>query len=165
MPTAVMFYDVVLWLHITAVVVGFGATFAFGVMIAAGAAESPRSIPALIAGTIATTRTLVTGGGIVILVTGIYLAADRWEGSEFFIAFGGIAILALLGLAHGFFIPNDRKAKAAAERDIAAADQAGRDVEYSEEFNRLSGASAKVGMFAGILVVITVYVMTAKPFL
>ncbi len=100
----------------------------------------------------------------MILVTGLYLAADRWEFSEFFIGWGILAILVLLGLVHGFFIPHDRRALRAAQRDIEAAGPTG-DVEFGEEFNRESGASARMGPIAGLIVILTIYVMVAKPFL
>lgn len=160
---AVTFYDVVLWLHVSAVVVAFGATFAFGLYIGLAAAKHRRSVPAVLEAQILISRTMVTAGALVILATGIYLAADRWDFSEFFIAWGILAILVLLGLVHGFFLPNDRRALAAARRDIEAAP--GEQVEFGEEFNRASAAGARVGPIAGLIVILTVYVMVAKPFL
>ena len=164
MPTlAVSFYDVVLWLHISAVVVGFGATFAYGLFMAAAARKDPRSVPAVSAGIQANDRSLVTIGAVVVLLTGLYLAADAWEFSDFFIAWGIVAVLVLLGLTHGYFLPHSRKATAAAERDIERAGSG--QVEFGEEFNRTSGNVARMGALAGLIVLLTIYVMTAKPFL
>ena len=118
---AVTFYDVVVWLHVSAVVVAFGPTFAFGIYLALAARKYPRAMPAVLESTITITRSMVTIGGVLILLTGVYLAADRWDFSEFFIAWGILAILVLLGLAHGFFIPHDSRALRAAKRDIDAA--------------------------------------------
>jgi Predicted integral membrane protein (DUF2269) len=160
---AVTFYDVVVWLHVTSVVVGFGATFAFGVYIALAIGKYPRSVPAVLDAQTAINRTLVTIGGVLILVTGIYLAADRWDFGDFFVAWGIVAVVVLLGLVHGFFLPHDRRALAAARRDIDAA--SGDRVEFGEEFNRASAASARMGPVAGLIIVVTIYVMVAKPFL
>lgn len=160
---AVTFYDVVVWLHITAVVIAFGATFAFGIYIALATAKHRRSVPAVLEAQTLISRTMVTIGGIVILVTGFYLVADRWEFSDFFVAWGIVAIIVLLGLVHGFFIPHDRRALEAARRDIDAAGAG--EVEFGEEFNRASAASARMGPIAGLIVILTVYVMAAKPFL
>ncbi len=165
MPIAVTFYDVVLWVHISAVVVGFGATFGYGIFLAVAAKEAPRSIPGILAGMITTDRTLVTIGGTVVLLSGLYLTADRWDFGEFFVAWGVIAVFALLGLTGGFFTPNERRAKAAAERDVERADQAGRPVEFGAEFNEASGKLSRMGPIAGLLIILTIYVMTAKPFL
>ena len=161
---AVTFYNVVVWLHVTAVVLAFGPTFAFGLYIALAQRKYPRAIPAVLESQIAITRSFVTLGGILIFITGMYLAGDVWEFGDFFVIWGLLAILALLGLAHGFFLPNDQRALRAAKRDIDAAGPAG-DVELSPEFNEASGRSARMGPIAGLLVIITIYVMAAKPFL
>jgi small-conductance mechanosensitive channel len=163
MALAVTFYDVVVWLHVTSVVIDFGATFAFGIYIALAIAKHPRSLPAVLEAQTAINRTVVTIGGVLVLVTGIYLAADRWDFGYFFVTWGLIAIIVLLGLVHGYFLPHDRRALEAARRDIEASP--GDQVEFGEEFNRNSAASARMGPIAGVIVILTIYVMTAKPFL
>jgi hypothetical protein len=161
---AVTFYDVVVWLHVSSVVLAFGPTFAFGIYLAIAGRKYPRAMPAMIDATQTINRSMVTIAAVVILVTGLYLAGDRWEFSDFFIAWGILAILVLLGLVHGFFIPHDQRALRAAERDIEAAGPTG-EVQFGEEFNRESGASARMGPIAGLIVILTIYVMVAKPFL
>jgi Predicted integral membrane protein (DUF2269) len=155
---------VVVWLHVSAVVVAFGATFAFGIYIATTMRKYPRAIPAVLDSQITISRSMVTIGAILILITGIYLTADRWEFSDFFVAWGILAILALLGLVHGFFIPNDTRALRAAKRDVEAAGPTG-EVEFGAEFNESSARSARMGPIAGLLVILTIYIMAAKPFL
>jgi hypothetical protein len=162
--TAVTFYNVVVWLHISAVVLAFGPTFAFGLYIALAQRKYPRAIPAVLESQIAITRSFVTLGGVLIFITGLYLAGDVWEFGDFFVIWGLLAIIALLGLAHGFFLPNDQRALRAAKRDIDAAGPTG-DVELSREFEEVSGRSARMGPIAGLLVILTIYVMAAKPFL
>jgi hypothetical protein len=161
---AVTFYNVVVWLHVSAVVLAFGPTFAFGIYIALAQRKYPRAIPAVVESQIMISRSFVTIGGILILITGIYLTSDVWEFSDFFVIWGLLAIIALLGLAHGFFIPNDTRALRAAKRDIDAAGPSG-DVELGREFNEFSGRSARMGPVAGLIVILTIYVMAAKPFL
>jgi hypothetical protein len=160
---AVTFYDVVLWLHVSAVVVGFGSTFAYAVIIAVAGKTSPRSMPGVLAGVAANDRTVVTVGAVLVLATGIYLAADRWNFGEFFIAWGIVAVLILFGLLHGYFVPNERRGSEAAERDVERAGAG--EVEFGPEFNDVNAKLARMGTAAGILVVLTVYVMVAKPFL
>ena len=160
---AVTFYDVVVWLHISAVVIAFGPTFAFGIYMALTAKNHPRSMPAALEAQNAVSFGMVTGGGIVVLLSGLYLAADGDSFDEVFVGVGIVAILVLLGLTHGFFLPNDRRALAAAKRDIEAAGDG--KVEFGEEFSRATAASAKVGPIAGLIVILTIYFMTAKPFL
>lgn len=160
---AVSFYDVVLWLHISAVVVGFGSTFAYAVLLTAAQRDAPRAMPGMLASISANDRSVVSVGAVIVLLTGLYLAADAWEFSEFFIAWGIVAVLVLIGLTHAVFLPNERRAKKLAERDVEGAGSG--DVKWSAEFNEVSGKLAKVGTLAGLIIVLTVYVMTAKPFL
>jgi hypothetical protein len=160
---AVTFYDVVKWVHISAVVVGFGSTFAYAVILAVVGRENPRAMPALLRGIAANDRTLVTIGAALVLLTGIYLTADRWDFSDFYIGWGILAVLVLLGLTHGYFLRTEERARKLAERDIERAGDG--PVEFSPEYEQASGGLAKVGTLAGLIVVLTVYVMTAKPFL
>jgi hypothetical protein len=160
---AVQFYDVVVWLHVTAVVLAFGPTFAYGIYLATAGRNHPRSIPAILEAQNLINRTMVTIGAVVVLVTGIYMAADRWDFGYFFVTWGLVAIIVLLGLVHGFFLPHDRRALAAAKRDIEAAGSG--EVEFGEEFNRETAASARMGPISGLIVILTIYVMAAKPFL
>jgi len=160
---AVQFYDVVVWLHISAVVLAFGPTFAFGIYLAMTGRNHPRSIPAVLEAQGVVNRSMVTIGGVVVLLSGLYLALDRELFDEVFVAVGIIAIIVLLGLVHGFFLPNDRRALDAAKRDIEAAGTG--EVKFGEEFKRASAASARVGPIAGLIVILTIYFMAAKPFL
>jgi hypothetical protein len=95
-------------------------------------------------------------------LAGIYLltASDGvWETSDVFVAVGFVAIFALFGLQHGFFQPQTRKAKELAERDLKAGET------LSPEFEAVSQGLGKVGSLAGIIVVVTIFFMTYKPFL
>jgi hypothetical protein len=158
--TAVAFYDVVTWLHILAVVLAFGPTFAYGVFIAVAQREGGVAVPAVARGILTWDRTAGTIGMVVILLTGIYLASDRWDLSEFFISWGFVAILVLFGLVHGYLLPKTRKAAEVAERDMGGGER-----KLSSEFDGISAGLSKVGGLAGLIVVVTIYVMTAKPFL
>ncbi len=161
---AVTFYDVVVWLHISSVVLAFGPTFAFGIYIALAQRKYPRAMPAVLESQITISRSMVTIGAVLLLITGLYLAGKSWEMSDFFVIWGLLATIALLGLVHGFFIPNDSRALRAAKRDIDAAGPTG-EVEFSREFAENSGRSARMGPIAGLIVILTIYVMAAKPFL
>ncbi|MGH2953480.1 MAG: DUF2269 family protein [Solirubrobacterales bacterium] len=159
----VQFYDVVVWLHVSAVVVGFGPTFAFGLYLAFIGKNHPRSIPAVFEAQTLVVRTMTTIGALVVFASGIYLAADRWEFSDAFVIVGMVAVVVLLGLAYGFFEPHDRRAKEIAERDIAAAGNA--EPQFSDEFWAATKGSRIMGPIAGLIVILAIYFMAAKPFL
>ena len=163
MPVAeVQFYDVVKWLHVVAVVVALGVTFSYGVFIAVAAKSAPRSMPGIFAGIQALDRMLVIPGIIVIAATGIYMTIDLWDFGYFFVTWGILAVIVLLVMGAAVFGPNEEKARVAAEQDVERAGAG--PVEFSSEFNRLNRLLGTAGPIAGILVIVTVYVMVAKPF-
>ena len=162
---AVTFYNVVVWLHISSVVLAFGPTFAFGIYFALAQAQVPAGDARVLESQITISRSMVTIGGILILSPASISPASPWEFSDFFVVWGLLAIIVLLGLVHGFFLPNDQRALQIAKRDIEAAGPTG-DVQFSDEFDEeLTGRNARMGPVAGLIVILTIYVMAAKPFL
>ena len=160
--SSVQFYDVVLFFHILAVVLAFGPTFAYPMFIQIAERTDPRALPAIGRGIHAWDRV----GNVlllVILVAGIYLAADRWDFSDFYVSWGFVAVILIGGLTGAYFMPRSKKIVELAERDIAASGNG--PVELSPEYQALSKQLGQVGMFAGLVVILTIYVMTAKPFL
>lgn len=157
MVAAISGYDVGVFIHVLAVVLAFGPTFGYALFFSV-APQFPQATPALLAGIQKTDRFLVSPGLIVVLLTGIYVLVDGpWEESEAFIAAGFVAIIALLGLQHGFFRPQTARAKGLAERDLKAGGT------LSDEFMALSRRIGQVGALAGLIVVVTIFFMTVKP--
>lgn len=154
-------YKIALFFHIIAVVVALGPTFGYGVMFSV-LPKYPRAAPALIAGMRKVDRVLVNPGMILLLVAGIVVLATSgsvWKGSQFFVIWGFLAIIALFGVQHGFFAPRMAKLQEVAERDLAAGDS------FSPEFEATSQKIAQVGAATGLLIVLTVFIMAYKPFL
>jgi hypothetical protein len=152
-------YKIALFLHILAVVLAFGPTFGYALFFSV-APQYPRATPAILAGVQKCDRYLVNPGMIVLFAAAIYLLIDGpWETSDVFISVGFLAIIVLFGLQHAFFQPQTRRAKELAERDLKSGDQ------LSEEFMAVSGRIGKVGTLAGVIVIVTVFFMTYKPFL
>ena len=154
-------YKIALFLHVLAVVLAFGPTFGYALFFSV-APTYPRATPAILAGVQKCDKYLVNPGMIVLLVAGIYLVAtsdDAFDNSDVFISVGYLAIIGLFALQHAFFQPQVRKAKAVAERDLKAGDT------LSEEFEALGRRIGQVGTLAGIIVVVTIFFMTYKPFL
>src|SRR5680860_919808 len=106
-------------------------------------------MPGLLRAIQANDRSLVTIGGILVLLSGIYLAADRWDFSEVFIGWGIVAVLVLLGMVRGGFIPTERRAQQAAERDLEASGPGA--VEFGEDFDRASKRLSVMGAVAGVI--------------
>jgi uncharacterized membrane protein len=152
-------YKIGLFLHILAVVLAFGPTFGYALFFSV-APQHPRATPAILAGVQKCDRYLVNPGMLVLLVAGIYLLADGpWKAGDAFISAGFLAVIVLLALQHGFFQPQTKKARELAERDLQSREG------LSDEFAALSERIGKVGGLAGLIVVVTVFFMTYKPFL
>jgi uncharacterized membrane protein len=152
-------YKFALFLHILAVVLAFGPTFGYAFFFSV-TPQFPRATPAIFAGIQKVDRYLVQPGMIILLLAGIYLLADGpWETSDVFISIGFLAIIVLFGLQHGFFRPQSKHARELAERDLESGDS------FSDEFMAISQRLSKVGSLAGLIVVVTVFFMTYKPFL
>jgi hypothetical protein len=154
-------YKIALFFHVLAVVVAFGPTFGYALVLSVGP-QFPRATPALLAGVQRVDRYLVNPGMVILLIAGIVLMIDGnniWDGSNFFIVWGWIAIIALFALQHGFFQPAVRRAKEIAERDLQAGDA------LSPEFEAISQRYGQIGSLAGVLIVVTIFFMVYKPFM
>ncbi len=155
-------YEALLIVHILAVIITFGVTFTYPVWEIAARKAGARAIPYYL-GVNRTLDQRITGPGLaVILLAGIGLIliggfsfAAPWISAAFLI------VIVLGGLTGAFFIPNATKLIELAERDIAAAGTG--EVILSEEFERGAKLRARVGGFAGLLVVIALVLMVVKP--
>jgi uncharacterized membrane protein len=157
LASAVMFWQVILALHIFAVVAAFGVTFAYPVIFLVGEKLDRRSIPLLHRLEQALGRRLINPGLLVVLIAGIYLASHLHDWKQFFVQWGlGVAIV--LGALEGaLMIPTAGKAAAQAEQDLAAG-----GVQWSPEYRALRTRLTIVGGTMCLLVLITVYVMTVN---
>lgn len=152
-------YKIALFVHLLAVVLAFGPTFAYALFTSV-TTKHPRSTPALIEAIQRSDRYLVTPGMVVVLAAGIYLLVDGdWDAGEAFISIGFVVIFALLGLQLTFFGPQVERLKGLAERDLKDGDA------LSEEYLAVSARIGKVGSLAGLLVVVTIFFMAYKPFM
>jgi hypothetical protein len=149
----VQFYDVVVFFHILAVLLAFGPTFAYGLFFATAGRTNPAALPTVGRVVVTWNKVATRLGILVILISGLYLTDDRWEFSDFFSSWGIVAVLILFAMVQWHFIPASQKFVEAAE--------AGR----VDEVQALAAQQQRTGPIAGIIVILTVYVMTAKPFL
>jgi len=158
---SVRFFDIVLWLHITSVVIAFGVMFTYPVIVPLTVRNAPRQVAWLHDMQAALGRMVVTPAAALVLITGIYLAADADVFSKWWVAVPLLAILLILGLGGAFFAPRDRKLAELARRDIAAAGEG--QVVFSEEYEDLGRQVGTVGAFVVLLVVIVIFVMVTGP--
>lgn len=158
MLASITAYGIGLFIHIAAVVLVFGPTFAYPFMFAVAGKSGLEASIAAMKTTDTIARFLIIPGQIVLLLAGVYLVnkAD-WGWGTSWVDVGIVAIVVLMGMTHAFFMPTGRKAIAAAERDLAAGGTP------SEELQALAQKLATGGQIAGIIVLVTVFFMAVKP--
>lgn len=162
MPLAVSGYEFSVFLHITAVVVGFGATFAESVMFPVAMRMSPRNLPYMHKLQLTLNQYFANPALLIVIVTGIYqMSEGNWEWGDFWVS-GTLMIVVIVGAINGaFFIPSDRRLLPIVERDIANSGSG--EVELSEEYLGKVKVQGILGPVVGILLVIAIYLMVTKP--
>ena len=155
---AVFFFEVVLAVHIAAIVVAFGVTFAYPVMYAVGIRAEPRAMPAIHRIQDAVGKRVITPGIVVALAAGIYLASKLHVWSLFYVQWGFAAIIVLGGLGGAFSAPQERRLATLAERDVTASGEG--EVVFSDEYKALRQRVLSVALLSNVLVLATIYFMT-----
>ncbi len=147
---AITFYDVVLWVHVMAVVVTFGITFTYPLWFAylqrASAAERAglHGLQATIG------KRIIAPGTLVILLAGAYLASDRDLWGEVWVVVPLIILIILGGLGGAYFGPREERLAVLA-RD---GDQTG--------YRQLLGQVRTVGYASSALVLVAAFFMVTK---
>ncbi|HTN25348.1 MAG TPA: DUF2269 family protein [Solirubrobacteraceae bacterium] len=153
MPLAIALYDVVLTIHILAVVVAFGVVFAYPLLDAEIRKAGPAALPGLHRLHLALAQRLITPAMVVVLLAGLYLALDRYDLGDPWISATLTILVVLFGLVGAVLTPTDRRLAELAERDGGT----------GEDYAREARKAAIVGSLALALVVVAIFLMTAKP--
>src|SRR5438128_8505751 len=155
MIASLRFYDLVVFIHVFAVVTAFGVTFVYPLIVPLTQRRAPDKLPWLhhIQGEIG--KKIITPSAAIVLLAGLYLALSGdgpYDLSDWWVGFGLLAVLVLLGLSGAFFAPRERRLADLAERDMAAG-------KLSEEYEHLAVQVARVGGASRLLAGVTVPVM------
>ncbi len=157
MLVAVQFYEVVLALHILAVVIAFGATFAYPVLLGVVTKADTRALPALYRALHSISQRVIMPGVAAILVFGIYLASHLHLWSTFFVQWG-LGVVIVIGAVEGAYLgPREKRLIEVADHDVAAAGEG--PVSFGAEHDSLVRQVGAVGALMDLLVVITIYFM------
>ena len=154
---AVVFYEVVLAVHVMAVVVAFGVTFAFPILFAVAARQDPRSLPVLHRIEYTLERVLINPGLALVVIAGIYLASKGHYWSDFFVQWGLAAVVVIGALVGGVMIPTAKRAELAAARDVAAGGDG--EIVLGDEYRALVRRLTVVGTLLSLIVLVTILLM------
>jgi uncharacterized membrane protein len=159
----ITFYEISVFVHISAAVVGFGATFAEAITFPVAMQVGKRHLPYVHKLQLAINQRLAGPALAVVLITGIYQTIDGpWDFGMFWIS-ASLALVIVIGALNGaYFIPTDRRLGAMVEREIAAAPPGG-DVELSEEYMRRGRTEGILGGLTGFLIIVIIFLMVTKP--
>jgi uncharacterized membrane protein len=153
---AVALFDLVLTLHILAVVVAFGVSFAFP-LLNGYARRHPGDLAALHRFQVVLARRLITPAMVVVLAAGLYLALDRYSLGDPWISATFAILIVLFGLAGAVLTPTEQRCAQLAERDGSAGGAPSQ--EYEAEARKLM----IFGSVWYLLVIVAIFLMTAKP--
>ena len=157
MIASVTFYSVVLAVHIMAVVIAFGTSFAYPAFMPWARKNHPQAMPVIHAMSDRLGRLVMSPAMVIVLLAGIYLASDADAWSETWVSVPLVILLVIGGLGGMFFAPNERKLGELATRDLANGGEL--SAEYDELFKRVAVA----GLTVCALVLIAIFFMAAKP--
>jgi len=165
MPLAVSSYELSVFIHVTAVVVGFGATFAESVMFPVAMKMGSRYLPYLHRLQLVLNQFFAGPALVIVIATGIYqMSEGNWDYGDLWVSATMAIVVVIALLNFGFFIPTDRKLLPMIEGVVA--DAGGRDLpleELPEEYQRKGKLEGILGSVTGVLLVVAIYMMVTKP--
>ena len=151
-------YSISVFIHVTAVMIGFGATFAEAIFFPVAMKVGQLHLPYVHRLQLAINQRLATPAMVVIIVTGLYQTADAdWGFGSAWISATFAIVIVVGGLLGAYFVPSDRRLAALAESDLAATGQVSGD--YLAQARR----QGMIGALTGVLLIIAVFLMVTKP--
>ena len=157
MTLAITTFEISVFIHVAAVVVGFGATFAEALMFPVAMKAGTQYLPYVHRLQLAINQRLATPALVLIIITGIYQTSDRWEFSDFWISATLLIALILGGMNGAYFMPSDRRLAPMAERELAETG------DVSDEYLSQARRQGMIGALAGVLVLLAIFLMVTKP--
>jgi hypothetical protein len=148
---AIRFYDVVVWLHISAVLVAFGGVFTYPFWFRVIGARPPAERVGFHRAQALIGQWLISPAMLVILLAGAYLASDAGLWGEVWVLVPLAILLALGALGGAYFGPKETRL------GELAADGGG--AEYDAAFRQMR----TVTYVALALVLVAAFFMVVKP--
>jgi hypothetical protein len=154
-------YEVIIAVHIIAVLLAYGLPLAYPLMLPYLRRNHPRSMPGVHDVQHRLNKILTGPGTLLVLGAGIYLAADSDAWDEPWVGVGFVAII-IIALVGGWVVGATAKMAELAGADVAAAGPDG-PVRWSDEYEALWYRYERIELLLGLVVLVTVFVMASKP--
>jgi Predicted integral membrane protein (DUF2269) len=158
----ITFYWTVVFVHVLSVVIGFGPTFVYPILLGAARRRHPGTLPYLLHTMDRIGKTVIGPASILILLSGIYLVLKGpYEFSSTFVQVALPILVVLIFMGPLYFGRTEAKLAELAERDLAAS-PAG-EVSFSSEFEgRLKQLKAVIRL-ANLAILVALFFMVVKP--
>jgi hypothetical protein len=158
----ITFYWCVVFVHVMAVVIGFGATFVYPVFLGAARRRYRRALPYLLGTMDKLGKAVIGPSSLLILASGIYLVADGpYKADATFVQVAAPILVALIFLGPLYFGRTEARLAEIATRDVGAT--TGDDATLSEELETgLSRLTTNIRL-ANLAVLVALFFMVVKP--
>lgn len=150
MLAALTLHSFVLWIHISAVVVAFGATFAYPVLLAQARRAQPAQRAFFHRAQEKIGQRILAPGLLVVLLAGAYLATEEGVWSELWVSIPLLIVIVIGGLGGAFLAPKERR--------LAELAEAGEGTEYQRVLGQVTVAT----YVAMALVLVAAFFMITK---
>lgn len=157
---AVYFWQIAVAVHVIFVVAAFGLVVAYPAIALAVERIDRRSVPTILRMRKLLGRSLVNPGLTMVVIAGVYLAADLHQWHEFYVQWGIGAVLVIGALEGSFVIRQSGKLAELAQRDIDAAGAG--EINWSEDYLAARGRADQVNALLATLVVVTIFFMVVQ---
>jgi uncharacterized membrane protein len=150
-----------LFIHVSAAVVGLGATFGLAVALpVALKLGEPRNFPFVHHLSHRITQRLASPALLVLLITGIFQVAhsDLYKMSDAWVSATFVILIVIGGLQGAYFMRTDRRLAAMAEQELAKG-----ATKLSDDYLRQANREGAIGALAGLLIIIAIFLMVTKP--
>lgn len=148
---AITSYQVVLAVHVMAIVLAFGVTFSYPILYPFLMRNHPQALGPIHEAQERIGKLLIMPASVVALLTGLYMAIDRELFDRVWVQVPMGILIVLLGLGGAFFAPMERRAAELAGNPEGA------------DYQAVVGKVAKVGALSSALVLVAIFFMVAKP--
>jgi hypothetical protein len=167
MQLAVTSYVVVQAVHVMAVVAAYGLPMAYPMLLPYLRRRHPRSMPGVHEIQYRLNQRLTGPGTVIILAAGVYMASKHHLWGKAWVAVPVAIMGVIVVLGGGFVVPASRNMARLSRADVDAVSGspgAGAVLSWSAEYDRLWGRYLAAEILLGVLVLVAVFFMVAKPF-
>jgi hypothetical protein len=163
MTLAVTTYLVVKALHIMAVLGAYGLPLAYPLMLPYVRRRHPHAMPGLHDVQHRLNQMLTGPGTGLILLFGAYMASkgDYWGEAWVIVGLGVLVVIGAVGGA--IIVPASRRMAELARADVESA-PAGGAIAWSREYDQVWRRYMAAEVLLGVLVLVAIFFMAAKPF-